>query len=41
MAPEPHPADLLEPMLQENSGRFVISPIKHPALWEMFNYVLL
>ena len=36
MAPEPHPIDLLEPMLQENSGRFVIFPIKHAALWKMF-----
>ena len=33
---EPHPADLAEPMLQENPSRFVIFPIKHKELWLMF-----
>ena len=36
MAPGPPPAALLEPMLQENLGRFVIFPIKHAQLWKMF-----
>ena len=31
-----HPADLKEPMLQENASRFVIFPIKHNELWLMF-----
>lgn len=31
-----HPADLAEPMLQENASRFVIFPIKHKELWLMF-----
>ncbi len=33
---DPHPADLAEPMLQENASRFVIFPIKHKELWLMF-----
>lgn len=31
-----HPADLAEPLLQENKQRFVLFPIKHPAVWEMY-----
>jgi ribonucleoside-diphosphate reductase beta chain len=26
----------MEPMLVENSGRFVLFPIKHPDMWEMY-----
>jgi ribonucleoside-diphosphate reductase beta chain len=36
MALQTHPDDLNEPMLQENASRFVIFPIKHNRLWEMF-----
>ena len=33
---EIHPADASEPMLIENKQRFVLFPIKHPAVWEMY-----
>ena len=36
MPTEPHPDDLNEPMLKENSSRFVIFPIQHSDLFEMF-----
>jgi len=35
-AHETHPADLEEPMLQENKQRFVLFPIKFPQVWEMY-----
>jgi len=35
-AHETHPADAAEPILQENKQRFVLFPIKHPAVWEMY-----
>ena len=31
-----HPADAQEPILTPNPGRFVILPIKHPAVWLMY-----
>ena len=31
-----HSADAHEPILQENKQRFVLFPIKHPAVWEMY-----
>ena len=31
-----HPADASEPLLQENKQRFVLFPIKHPRVWEMY-----
>jgi ribonucleotide reductase beta subunit family protein with ferritin-like domain len=31
-----HPDDLDEPLLQENKQRFVLFPIKHPQVWEMY-----
>ena len=31
-----HPADANEPLLQENKQRFVLFPIKHPRVWEMY-----
>jgi ribonucleoside-diphosphate reductase beta chain len=31
-----HPADVNEPILQENNQRFVLFPIKHPKVWEMY-----
>ena len=31
-----HPADASEPLLQENKQRFVLFPIKHPEVWEMY-----
>jgi len=31
-----HPADASEPMLAENKQRFVLFPIKHPQIWEMY-----
>jgi ribonucleoside-diphosphate reductase beta chain len=31
-----HPADLSEPLLMENKQRFVLFPIKHPQVWEMY-----
>ena len=33
---EMHPADASEPMLAENKSRFVLFPIKHPQVWEMY-----
>jgi hypothetical protein len=33
---EIHPADAEEPMLKENKQRFVLFPIKHPQVWEMY-----
>ena len=33
---EIHPADASEPMLIENKQRFVLFPIKHPKVWEMY-----
>ena len=35
-AHEIHPADAAEPILQENKQRFVLFPIRHPAVWEMY-----
>ncbi|KAG8469373.1 hypothetical protein KFE25_005828 [Diacronema lutheri] len=29
-------ADKAEPILRENKGRFVLLPIKHPRVWEMY-----
>ena len=31
-----HPDDMAEPILQENKQRFVLFPIKHPQVWEMY-----
>jgi hypothetical protein len=31
-----HIDDSQEPILQENKQRFVLFPIKHPAVWEMY-----
>lgn len=31
-----HEADLSEPILTENKQRFVLFPIKHPQVWEMY-----
>lgn len=31
-----HAADASEPILTENKGRFVLFPIKHPKVWEMY-----
>ena len=31
-----HPDDVNEPILQENKQRFVLFPIKHPQVWEMY-----
>jgi len=31
-----HPQDLEEPILRENKQRFVLFPIKYPAVWEMY-----
>ena len=31
-----HETDLLEPILTENKQRFVLFPIKHPQVWEMY-----
>jgi len=31
-----HKADLLEPILQENPGRFVLFPLKYHDIWEMY-----
>ena len=31
-----HPDDMTEPILQENKQRFVLFPIKHPQVWEMY-----
>lgn len=31
-----HPDDLGEPLLQENSDRFVVFPIQQPKIWEMY-----
>ena len=36
MTMETHPLDEEEPILIENSKRFVLFPIKHPAVWEMY-----
>ena len=33
---EIHPADASEPLLTENKQRFVLFPIKHPKIWEMY-----
>lgn len=33
---EQHPADAIEPILMENKQRFVLFPIKHPQVWEMY-----
>ena len=35
-APPVHPADKSEPILMENKQRFVLFPIKHPKVWEMY-----
>ena len=31
-----HPLDENEPILTENKQRFVLFPIKHPQVWEMY-----
>ena len=31
-----HPSDVNEPILTENKQRFVLFPIKHPRVWEMY-----
>ena len=31
-----HPIDAEEPILQSNKQRFVLFPIKHPKVWEMY-----
>jgi len=31
-----HPSDVNEPILTENKQRFVLFPIKHPQVWEMY-----
>jgi ribonucleoside-diphosphate reductase beta chain len=31
-----HPADMAEPLLMENKQRFVLFPIRHPRVWEMY-----
>ncbi len=31
-----HPDDANEPLLVENKQRFVLFPIKHPKVWEMY-----
>jgi len=31
-----HPSDVDEPILTENKQRFVLFPIKHPRVWEMY-----
>ena len=31
-----HPDEESEPILQENKQRFVLFPIKHPQVWEMY-----
>ena len=31
-----HPTDAEEPILQSNKQRFVLFPIKHPRVWEMY-----
>ena len=31
-----HPLDAEEYLLQENKKRFVLFPIKHPQVWEMY-----
>ena len=31
-----HPIDAEEPILQANNQRFVLFPIKHPQVWEMY-----
>ena len=31
-----HPDDVNEPILMENKQRFVLFPIKHPQVWEMY-----
>jgi len=31
-----HPEDECEPILKENKQRFVLFPIKHPQVWEMY-----
>jgi ribonucleotide reductase beta subunit family protein with ferritin-like domain len=31
-----HPTDAAEPILMENKQRFVLFPIKHPKVWEMY-----
>lgn len=31
-----HPLDATEPILTENKQRFVLFPIKHPQVWEMY-----
>ena len=36
MPAEQHPDDANEPMLKANPNRFVIFPIQHPQLWEMY-----
>ena len=36
MPTEMHPVDMAEPMLRENKQRFVLFPIKHPQVWEMY-----
>ena len=36
MTPALHPEDVDEPMLQENKQRFVLFPLKHPQVWEMY-----
>ena len=35
-AHEMHPDDMIEPILTENKQRFVLFPIKHPKVWEMY-----
>lgn len=36
MASRTHPDDVNEPILMENKQRFVLFPIKHPQVWEMY-----
>ena len=31
-----HELDATEPILMENKQRFVLFPIKHPRVWEMY-----
>ena len=35
-AHEKHAADAEEPLLLENKQRFVLFPIQHPQVWEMY-----
>ena len=36
MARVTHPIDATESLLMENKQRFVLFPIKYPAVWEMY-----